>query len=190
MNKETIISRTSSAVEVVESKLFELNSLTAQSVSLESGIAELDNAEKEVLSSDKSEDSKVKSLLSQRARRDVKVSALATVKADIAATEDELIQLGISADKWINAIRDGLSASRRLAAEAQLAAILIPEAKIEAQRLSRQAKSVHEIDKNFSRLVWVSSRRDASLANSRKVRGIFDRLSALVAVESEIEFIV
>jgi hypothetical protein len=189
MNTSETFQHAHNAVEAVESKLASLDELQTQSAELTAGIEQLAKEESDTLAGNSSEESKVKALLKLRTTRDVKAASLATVKADIAATKDEITAAGVAAYRWTEAIVHGLAESRKSRVLEHLKTVFVKEAMSEVSRFLPYAIEVKTVADLQYWACWVKP--DECLENAGKIRGVFDKLTAFAGEESDdLDFIV
>jgi hypothetical protein len=187
-SSQEVIAKASESVDLVEARLNELSRLEEQAQELSDGLTQLKLYEADLLAGDKSESQKVSALTKLRIAAEVKASELKKLQSEIGAATEETIALAIASDRWLSAIRDGVSAARRTRVLAEVGAYFDPACALELKRLVGFALAVKEVE-DHPRFTWVSSRPEMSLSNAKKLRQTFDHLSSLAESEPGVEFI-
>jgi hypothetical protein len=182
MESQLVITKASQAIQIVEEKLKALSGLEAQSKELFEAIEQLRHDESDLLASDADESSKVKSLLRIKATHQSKASNLAKAKSKIQTLTAELHEAGIKADRWLGAIRDGLSEARRARVLADAGAFFPKDAHLEVKRLLRFALLVKEVEE-MDRPTWTTVRPELSVENCKKLRSSFDKMVEFINAE-------
>jgi hypothetical protein len=189
MNTNEALSKTEAAISATEQKLSILDDTEAQVSDLSKSIEELSQEEADLLASDQSESKKLAALLKIRATIDVRKSSLAKLNAEIGALQDKAIALGIFADRFLCAIRDALVAFRTDQILAELGKLFKASVLLELKRFTGWSLAVAEVEDGHDRFTWVWTKPENCLANARNLRSEFNRLSAMVQSEPEIEIV-
>jgi hypothetical protein len=184
MKKNDLIQLTETNVATVESHLAQLDSHTAEAERLQAEIASLEQSEKEILSSDKSDDKKLKPLLEARARKDIAAANLEKVNSAISLSKEEVIQAAIGAAHYVNSLRDGLLLARKERVGNEVKKHFHEVAHLEVDSLISSAHIVREIDQ-IDRFYFGANRMDVGLSDARKLRATFDLFVGFAATEPE-----
>lgn len=190
MNTTDILQATEASVSAVESKLTELDKLSENAQALSESIAALQNDETDLLASDAKSETRVKKLVEARARLDVAKADLSKVLIENEVAKEEVISLGIHADKFLCAIRDALVHARTDRVLAELAGLFKSNVLLELKRFAQFSLLVDEVESGHDRFVWVRSRPDLGLSNASKIRAEYDRLAAMANLEANLEIVV
>jgi hypothetical protein len=191
MQTTEVLQKAAAAVAAVESKLAELDSLTANDKTQSEAIEAIQNDVANLLKSEATEEQKVKSLLKVRATLDVKNANLAKIRNEIGAAQEELRTVGDKAQLWIGALIDALVVARRNRVSEKLQKLFIPQSQLELKRFLPYSLLVHQIEPGIERLQWYPvAQAERNVATARKVRPTFDQLAKLVEAEEQIELIV
>jgi hypothetical protein len=169
--------------------LAELTTLEQQASNLTNSLDSIKQQEADLLASDKPESKKLTDLLKLRAAVDIKAASLKAVRSEIDTAKARAIQLGVEANIVLGSIRDGLLIARKARVSDELAKFFVPKILTELRRFAQFAIIV-EVE-SIDRLLFIATNQALSLANCRKLRPIFERLTELIAAEpAAIEFVV
>jgi hypothetical protein len=185
MKTTDVLQKASAAVSAVEQKLTELGKLTNDAKELADSIEAAKQSESEILASQQKESAKLKKLLELKTTVEIRLADEKKLKADIAASEEEVIALGSRANLWLGALRDALISARKQRIGGQVKSLFVPQAKFEIDRLLPYLLAVREID-SLDSLFFAAHKVELSLASCRKIRPTFDALRGMAESEPEL----